>query len=49
MKNIIKLIILLVGNVVFAQYPVLSTTSLANKDDRFDHATKGNYAMDTAN
>jgi len=49
MKNIIKLIILLVGNVVFAQYPVLSTTSLANEDDRFDHATHGNYAMDTAN
>ncbi len=49
MKNIIKLIILLVGNIVFAQHPVLSTTSLFNQNDRYEHTNQGNYAMDTAN
>ncbi len=49
MKNIIKLIILLVGNIVFAQHPVLSTTSLDNQNDRYEHTKQGNHAIDTAN
>ncbi len=49
MKNIIKLIILLVGNIVFSQHPVLSTTSLDNQNDRYEHTNQGNYAMDIAN
>lgn len=50
MKNIFNLIIILLFQNSFAQYPVLSTTSLA-VDPRMDanFSKKGNYAVDTNN
>jgi hypothetical protein len=48
-KDIIKFTLLFIVNIAFAQYPVESTTSLANEDDRYEHTKQGNYAMDTAN
>jgi hypothetical protein len=38
-----------VSALVAAQYPVLSTTSLASTNDENSHTNTGNYAMDTAN
>jgi hypothetical protein len=50
MKNILKIIIILFIQNSFAQYPVLTTTSLAidpNMDSNFTN--NGNYAIDTNN
>lgn len=49
MKNILLLFLLSFYGASFAQYPVLSTTSLANTDEIDLHTNTGNYAMDTAN
>jgi hypothetical protein len=49
MKNFLTTSILLISAVVFAQYPVLTSTSLAEPNDESLHLTSGNYAMDTAN
>lgn len=50
MKNIIKIIIVLFIQNIYAQYPVLSTTSLAGNPNMDNNFTKnGNYAMDTNN
>lgn len=50
MKTILKLIIILFIQNIFAQYPVLTTTSLAG-DPRLDinFSKNGNYAIDTNN
>lgn len=50
MKIYFKLFLLLTCNFIIAQeLPVLTTTSLANQDDEFEHADNGNYAIDTNN
>jgi len=51
MKRIILVLFLLLAcNLIAAQVlPVLTTTSLANPDDEFEHPKKGNYAIDTNN
>lgn len=50
MKSSITIILLLVVLSVSAQNPpILSTTSLANPEQEFDHPKKGNYAQDTSN
>ena len=49
MKKILTTIAILICNILFAQLPVLTTTSLANPEDDMDNAKNGNYAMDTAN
>jgi len=50
MKTILKLIIILFVQNTFAQYPVLSTTSLAgNPNMDSNYSKKGNYAIDTNN
>ena len=50
MKNILKLILVLFVQNIYAQYPVLTTTSLAG-DPNLDsnYSKSGNYAMDTNN
>jgi hypothetical protein len=48
MKNILTLTIIIISNIVYSQ-SILSTTSLANQNDKHNHTKQGNYAMDTAN
>jgi len=49
MKKILTTIAILICNILFAQLPVLTTTSLANPEDDMDNAKNGNYDMDTGN
>lgn len=50
MKAIINTAAILFCNLIFAQgLPVLSTTSLSNPDEKFEHPKNGNYAMDDNN
>lgn len=49
MKTKFNIIILLITNCLFAQYPILSNTSFANQNDENLHTNTGNYAIDTAN
>ncbi|WP_143055654.1 DUF6705 family protein [Flavobacterium terrigena] len=49
MKKQIIYIFLLCTSSLFAQYPVLTTTSLSNPDHDDQHSKHGNYAIDTNN
>mgnify|MGYP003583459873 CR=1 FL=1 len=50
MKNsIIILLLTICQNLASQELPVLSTTSLYNEEQQFDHIDSGNYAKDTHN
>jgi hypothetical protein len=50
MKNsIIILLLTICQNLASQELPVLSTTSLFNEEQQFDHIDSGNYAKDTHN
>lgn len=49
MKHIYIILACFFANFAIAQYPVLTTTSLANPSDALLHADNGNYAVDTNN
>lgn len=50
MKTQIKIVLLLlVSNFAFAQYPILTTSSFANPADNMRNGNNGNYAIDTNN
>ena len=50
MKNsIIILLLTICQNLASQELPVLSTTSLFNEEQQFDHIDSGNYARDTHN
>jgi len=49
MKVLLNIILLLITSCLFAQYHVLTTTSLADTSEVALHTNIGNYAMDTAN
>lgn len=49
MKTYINIFILLLSAYAFGQYPVLSTSSLADGRNDINFSKKGNYAIDTNN
>lgn len=49
MKAILNIIFLLAVNIALAQYPILSTTSLADPNDDNFNSNNANYAVDTSN
>ena len=50
MKNSIMILLLTIcQNLASQELPVLSTTSLYNEEQQFDHIDSGNYAKDTHN
>ncbi len=50
MKNITIILIILLGHLIYAQYPVLTTTSLMKDEfEEPNHSKNGNYAKDINN
>lgn len=49
MKKLFIYLFLLCSSIIYAQYPVITTTSLSNPSQEDQHTNSGNYAMDTEN
>ena len=49
MKKLFIYLFLFCTSIMFAQYPVLTTTSLSNPSHEDQHSNHGNYAIDTNN